>query len=100
MSDNMTRIEITPDFSNALQFAIETRRGAMLRCAPLPEPDETDLLAIREVLVGLIDALGERERKIAMLELNLDETRRALRIVASTVAEIDLDDPDSDSDND
>jgi hypothetical protein len=96
----MKTIEITPDFGAALQFAVETRRGAMLRCAPLPEPEQTDMLAIRDVLIKLIDALGEREQKIAVLQLNLDDTLRALRIVASTVAEIDLGDPDPDDSDD
>jgi hypothetical protein len=97
---SMQRIEITPDFVAALQLAVETRRGAMLRCAPLPEPEQTDMLAIRDVLAGLIDAIGDREQMIATLRLNLDDALRALRVVASTVAEIDLGDPDSDDSDD
>jgi hypothetical protein len=97
---SMQRIEITPDFVAALQLAVETRRGAMLRCAPLPEPEQTDMLAIRDVLAGLIDAIGDREQMIATLRLNLDDALRALRVVASTVAEIDLGDPDPDDSDD
>jgi hypothetical protein len=60
-------IPLCPDFASAMQWAMLSRRGSLLKAAPMPEPEQltgADMEQLRDILAGLIDILGHRERQL------------------------------------
>lgn len=92
----MEKISLVADFGSAMQFAVETRRGVLLRCAPLPSADSIDMGAIRDVMVALIDALGDREREANALRERLSEANDWIRETQERVASFKIEDEDED----
>jgi len=82
----MKRIKITPDWDSALLFAVETRRGNLLRTAELPK--SLNVESTREVLIKLIDVLGEREQTIRALQSDLDDLKVLVKKSAGVIKEI------------
>jgi hypothetical protein len=92
----MEMIEITPDFTSALQFAMATRRGALIKGwqQRLDELTEQNLNDLLEVVAITLDLLGDKETEINMLREGYEiaeESYEALSTVAGKLKS-DLDD--------
>jgi len=89
-------IEITPNFTSALQFAMSTRRGALIKGwqQRLDELTDQNLVDLLEVVAITLDLLGDKETEINMLREGYEiaeESYEALSTVAEKLKS-DLDD--------
>jgi hypothetical protein len=74
-------IPLAADFNSALEWAMGSRRGGLLKAAPLPDRRKLtnkDLESLRDLLAGLIDALGARERRLMACSCDLDAATELL----------------------
>jgi len=83
-------VEITPDFTSALQFAMLTRRGAMIkgwqqRTAELTEQNLVDLL---EVVAITLDLLGDKEAEVNMLREGYEIAEESYEALSTAAAKL------------
>ena len=81
-------VEITPDFTSALQFAMLTRRGSMIKLwqKRLDELTDQNLVDLLEVVAITLDLLGDKEAEVNLLREGYEIAEESYEAMEETIA--------------